>query len=244
LGEHGEAELQVTKGKKIALLVASIHMVFCLIIVLSGVYTLWRMSRPYPVTRKDAVAFKEGNIVEVKYEYAYNAYFESGRAFGTQSFVVLKLWGEEEYIYAETDDSSNGFWKDKNYLNSPEKLKAFSTDTPLYFVGKVGKMEKDWPEYLVRRMNRPKDDEFSVPNLPENTNTEYYVSFLNPYWIRDTLLIKLMFTGVSAIVWGILFYRYMQEKKTIEGLQRLKRLEQKKKQCLAAMNDKSLYEEE
>lgn len=244
MGEQGEAVLQVAKGKKVALLVASIHMVLCLILVLSGAYTLWRMSRPYPITGKDAVALKEGNIVEVKYEYSYNAYFESGRAFGTQSFVALKLWGEDEYIYAETDDSSNGFWKNKNYLNSPEKLKAFSTDTPLYFVGKVEKMEKDWPEYLVRRMNRPKDDEFSVPNLPENTNMEYYVSFLNPYWIRDTLTIKLMFTGVSAIVWGVLYWRYMQEKKTIEGLQRLKRLEQQKKQCLAAMNDKRLYEEE
>lgn len=237
--------MKVGKDKIIGLVLASIHLLVCVCFVLSGMWTIWRMNHPIPVLRKDAATLQSGSIVELEYEYAYEAWFESSVGYHvTRSFVALKLWDRDEYVYAVTDDSSNTFWKDKNYYSRPEKLKDFVAREPLTFVGKVYKIKEDWAESLARPMRRPEGDEFGVPNSTDNTNMDYYILFLNPYWERDTLTIRIMFTGFAAIIWGVFFLRYLQERKVIERIQRMKQLERHKKRVRDEMYRKTPWTQE
>lgn len=73
---------------------------------------------------------------------------------------------------------------------------------------------------------------------------EYYILYLNPYWERDTLRIRIMFTGFAVLIWGFFFLRYRQEKKTIEALQKMERLEMHKKRALDDMYRKAPCGEE
>lgn len=144
--------MRVGKDKIVGLVLASVLLLACVCFVLSGMWTIWCMKHPIPVTRKDAATLRAGSIVEVEYEYSYNAWMDFSVGYHVpRSFVAIKLWNRDEYVYAVTDDTSNTFWKNKNFFSNPEKLKGFEADEPLVFVGKVYKMKKGWqPIWLVR----------------------------------------------------------------------------------------------
>lgn len=218
------------RSKQIGFVLSVALLFVCIVLFGSSLRTCLGMRHPEPVTGKNVAALREGNVVSVEYECAFEGGYSSYEYWFfrmiTKEYVALRLAGKEEYVYATTAEESEKFFEKGYYFSELAEAKEFVPGETFIFVGKVEKLSTKSIGVLQKKVRKPKGEPFAVPNTEENTNFTYRIVHIEPeeelnrLWGRLTLLI------IDGIVCFYLYKKYKDER---EALAYLAKAEQRKR---------------
>ena len=146
-----------------------------------GIWT--KVSAPEYVSDIKADTLIPGNVVRIRYDSVFTANLTTHpEGSGVLKYVVLKLSGKNEYIWAVHPDSVQGYmyWDDKDYYESPFASVGFEPAEPHSLIGFV----RNDPDTLSDLKEQLAVKGKTSPSVPEAIQTADYVS--GPNTISDT----------------------------------------------------------
>jgi len=209
---------KVLLKKLILLLIIGILFAASLPLSVSAVRINQGLKNPKEVDKKDSSYLRSGTVVTVAYECAFDGYVTFTNGGTDYPWAALKLCGKDEYIYVRGNDRKEMFWKGIPFFQDVKHSEGFVPEKTFYFTGLVEKIKEGDKEHLLEKMEAAKDQNFGVPNTPENSNFEYMIQYVEPSEELNQMFGWLTCTIILAVIFVVALRSYLLERDAVRYL--------------------------